>query len=718
MTLPVKSLLRFNPMNRPAVVYQFDDVTLNPEAFSVEKSGRILALEPKSIRLLLYLIQNRSRAIGKEELLSNVWEDVAVSDNALARVVAQLRKALGDDIKIARYIETVPTIGYRFVAPVVECAPAANPAAIEPPAAAPARNPPPRNRPWLAVAALGLALVGILAAGFFWQQARTVQPLWSGTVLGGSIIASHPRISPDGQLLAFRAVIDGQTQVAVMRPDSSSWTALTHDRANGAVANVAWARDGSKIYFDREWGPGRVYSIGALGGEPRLVLENAWLPEPLPDGSLIAQRPSSKGGEQLIRFWPDSGRTQVLRATVRFTDSPNVRAFRDGREIAVFGFPANAAGRPRLFVMNLRSLAIRDLSPNPATASQLHEPIAVSEDGRSVLIQRRRSDTVDTVAIPQSGSAALKTLLSLPCISTPISQDVAPDGSIYMDHSGFEMSILALTQSQTFEADSPLPQFGLRDWDHRIVNLPDGAVVVGQERRGQTELFLKRKGAEPQPLLNTTESSGLPGALLGSGQLAFIVGARDRPHIAIASLRDGSILRRFPADVSLVTAISAPADGQTIFYASGGIIWAQPVSGGDPRKIGEGYDLAVEPSGKFLYCMRTGADGLQLFRMPAAGGEATRIPVPSGFNMTPLPLSPSAINRDGRILIPVNMLDTFFFQAAVFDTVHNTMKLMPAPAGTVVHGAGWTPEGGIGAVLTHWSSSLWRYRISLQNKGM
>jgi len=33
-----------------------------------------------------------------------------------ARVIAQLRKALGDDAKVARYIETVPTIGYRFVA--------------------------------------------------------------------------------------------------------------------------------------------------------------------------------------------------------------------------------------------------------------------------------------------------------------------------------------------------------------------------------------------------------------------------------------------------------------------------------------------------------------------------------------------------------------------------------------------------------------------------
>jgi DNA-binding winged helix-turn-helix (wHTH) protein len=50
--------------------------------------------------------------VGKEELLRNIWQDVTVSENSLARVVAQLRKGLGDDAKVARYIEIVPTVGY------------------------------------------------------------------------------------------------------------------------------------------------------------------------------------------------------------------------------------------------------------------------------------------------------------------------------------------------------------------------------------------------------------------------------------------------------------------------------------------------------------------------------------------------------------------------------------------------------------------------------
>jgi len=700
-------------MHRPAVAYQFDDVILNPEAFSVEKSGQVLALEPKSIRLLLYLIQNRSRAIGKEELLRSVWEDVAVSDNALTRVVAQLRKALGDDAKVARYIETVPTIGYRFIAEVVELGGGAPnlAAGLGPPAAAP--NLAPRNSPWALTAALALALLGISAAAVFVSRTRSAQPAsWSGTVLGGSIIASHPRISPDGQLLAFRAIIDGQSQVAVMRPDSSSWTAITHDRANGAVARFAWARDGSKIYFDREWGPGRIYSIGALGGEPRLVLENAWMPEPLPDGSLIAQRPSSEGRQQLLRFWPDSGRIQVLPATVRFTDSPNVRAFPDGRAIAVFGLPANAAGPPQLFTLNLQSLEIRNLASPLAPAETLREPLAVSQDGRSVCIQRRRDDTVDTIALPRSGSAPPQTLISLPGIGGPISQDVAPDGSIYMDHSEVQLSILNLSPSGTVRAEIPIPQFAEGEGRHTVIALPDGAVVFDMRRRDRSELFLGRNGAEPQLLLNTPESAALPGALLGAGNLAFIIGAEDHPHIAIVSLHDGRVIRRFPGDARLVTAITAPADGQTIYYASNGIIWAQPVTGGDPRKIGEGSDLAVEPSGKFLYLVRTSADGYQLFRMPAAGGPATRVLLPPGFNLAEHPLSPAAVDRNGRVILTVDVPDVFFYQAAIFDPARNTMKLIPVPPRVVVAGAGWTPDGNIATFVGRWSSSLWRYRIS------
>lgn len=57
----------------------------------------MLALEPKALRVLFYLIENRDRIITKEELISHIWAGAFVTDFTLTRVIAQLRKQLGDD---------------------------------------------------------------------------------------------------------------------------------------------------------------------------------------------------------------------------------------------------------------------------------------------------------------------------------------------------------------------------------------------------------------------------------------------------------------------------------------------------------------------------------------------------------------------------------------------------------------------------------------------
>jgi DNA-binding winged helix-turn-helix (wHTH) protein len=62
------------------------------------------------------LIENRDRAVGKEEILNTVWNATYVTENALTREIGKLRKLLGDDPKAPKYIQTVHTLGYRFIA--------------------------------------------------------------------------------------------------------------------------------------------------------------------------------------------------------------------------------------------------------------------------------------------------------------------------------------------------------------------------------------------------------------------------------------------------------------------------------------------------------------------------------------------------------------------------------------------------------------------------
>ena len=102
-------------------VFEFDGIRVEPVKFKIWRDEAELVLEPKTLSVLIYLLENRGRLIEKDELLNAIWHNTFVTENAMAREIAKLRKALGDDAKESRYIQTVHTKGYRFVAEVSEC---------------------------------------------------------------------------------------------------------------------------------------------------------------------------------------------------------------------------------------------------------------------------------------------------------------------------------------------------------------------------------------------------------------------------------------------------------------------------------------------------------------------------------------------------------------------------------------------------------------------
>jgi DNA-binding winged helix-turn-helix (wHTH) protein/tetratricopeptide (TPR) repeat protein len=98
-------------MVRDVVAYEFGDVRIDLRTYRVSRRDEPIRLEPKAFELLKYLIENGDRVVEKRELLDALWKDSFVTENALTRVVAQIRKRLGAGIDV---IETVPKRGYRF----------------------------------------------------------------------------------------------------------------------------------------------------------------------------------------------------------------------------------------------------------------------------------------------------------------------------------------------------------------------------------------------------------------------------------------------------------------------------------------------------------------------------------------------------------------------------------------------------------------------------
>lgn len=102
-----------------SLIYQFLDVRVEMSRFRVLRAGRTLTLEPKAIETLIFMLDRPGRLIEKDELLSGVWKESFVTPNAMTRIIAQLRRELGDDAKTPHIIQTVPTRGYVFLPEVL-----------------------------------------------------------------------------------------------------------------------------------------------------------------------------------------------------------------------------------------------------------------------------------------------------------------------------------------------------------------------------------------------------------------------------------------------------------------------------------------------------------------------------------------------------------------------------------------------------------------------
>ena len=98
--------------------YQFGPFRLDVAERRLLRDGEPIPLRLKVFDTLRVLVENAGRLVTKEELLQAVWPDTAVEENNLNHNVSILRKALGERAVGQAFIETVPRVGYRFVAPV------------------------------------------------------------------------------------------------------------------------------------------------------------------------------------------------------------------------------------------------------------------------------------------------------------------------------------------------------------------------------------------------------------------------------------------------------------------------------------------------------------------------------------------------------------------------------------------------------------------------
>jgi tRNA A-37 threonylcarbamoyl transferase component Bud32 len=564
-----------------------------------------------------------------------------------------------------------------------------------------------RLTPWLA-ALLPLAL----ALGFFGALlVRRPQPpsRWSAVMLGGPSIAMAPRASPDGRLVAFATLVDGVSQVAVMKPESGNWTVLTHARDRGLVDTVSWSSDGSRLYYDRvQDGPRGIFSVPLFGGDERPILDAAADPEPVPDGSLLVLRINAERQTQLYRFWPDSGNIQPLAAAVVAGEiGGSVRAFPDGKEAVFYGQPLSG-GEAHLYALDLAGNRVRKLAPRLGLRTVMGPrfPVAVSRDGRWVLIDVRSGNLHRITAVPRDGGDAESLLVTT--TATPWFLDLAADGSLYMDQMDRPVDILR------FPVSGGVPERitgSFQESMRGLVPLAGGGVLMPGPAGGREGLLVVEPGGRKSAsLLDTVGETEPPVALAGPDQVALTIRTTAGREIAVASVSEHRVVRRVRVPQSSIWSLALSRDGRQAYYAADHSIWAVAFDGGQPRRVGPGDSLAMYPGGDALLVQLAEREGTRLVRVSLNDGSVQAVPMRSASGLSAEPLAPNAIASDGRIALSIISSDSWFYEPGVLDPASGKITRIPVQQTADYFIVGWGERGEIIAMAMEARCSIWRFQ--------
>lgn len=213
--------------------FRLGDLEVLPASCELRSRKGVERLRPLLMDILLRLAADPAEVVRRETLLEDVWPRRMVNDEVLSRAIAELRTALGDDARGARYIETLPKLGYRLVATVQEIESAAAPAVPEktlaPPAPGPALPPPPappRRWPYAA----GVVAVMAMGAIAWWvskPKPRVPENL-AAMITAARPLTSDPgleltpRFSHDGKRVAFALAEGNESRIVVQAVDGSN----------------------------------------------------------------------------------------------------------------------------------------------------------------------------------------------------------------------------------------------------------------------------------------------------------------------------------------------------------------------------------------------------------------------------------------------------------------------------------------------------------------
>ena len=340
-------------------VHEFGSFRLDSAERLLLRAGQPVPVTPKALDLLVYLVDHAGRLVTKQALMSALWPDTFVEEANLTFTVSALRKSLGDGQDGEQFIQTVPTRGYRFVAPVTNVTNVANAGLGASVGSAPTVLQAGRGglRSWALIGGLAMLSSAVIGGLVGWNLKPALRSTTQAVAQQVPVrldvtLPSHMRlfdrgeISPDGRHIVVMASVQSRQQLVIRNVASGQVIELDDTERAGSPF---WSPDSQSIGF---FANGKLKRIALSGGPAKEIADAKEFTGKRGGGtwaSGVILFPSADGA---ILQVADAGGTATVVATLPWVAGKRAfgwpRFLPDGRRFLV-----NQVDDPALYVASL-----------------------------------------------------------------------------------------------------------------------------------------------------------------------------------------------------------------------------------------------------------------------------------------------------------------------------------------------------------------------------
>lgn len=604
------------------------------------------------MKVLLALAEHPNHVVTKEDLIAAVWPGTFVSDDVLTRCISVLRRVTQDDATQPHFIQTVPKVGYRLLAPIhelpaepveeqVEASPALAPIGVETPIAVAAE--PFTQKQDRRLILPPAVLVGLAIAVFAVVAFAVWRFVWAGTpretVLKTLPFTSRdgeqlqPAFSPDGKTVAYVAVPeDGGAQHIYIKSITAE-TSAPITSGPGDDFSPTWSPDGNRIaYLSSSTEGFGIYLVDVHTRASRKVFvpqsASQWEQGALtwsPDGESLAfpDHAGSNPSSSIVLLNLKTLQSQVL------TTPP------DGWEGDLT--PAFSPDGKRIAFSRASETAVRDLYWIAATGGPVHQithdsagidSLAWFPDGKSVVFSSNRGGKSALWRVFLHGGIPSRMPIGTEDAAQPTLSRTGNILRVAYTQGSAIWSIISVTRgaegvsrellSSTQEDSAPsFARDGLR-------------FAFQSQRSGFQEIWMAAvDGTGAHPLTHGNGPlTGSPSWGHQHDEILFDSRAGGHSHIFAIQASGGSPRQLTNGDFNDITPRWSNDDNTVYFRSNRGgrwQLWRVDRNGGSPQPVttGDGIVPQESPDGKFLYFARGGEAGI--WRVPIEGGPETQV---------------------------------------------------------------------------------------------